>query len=269
MGRAWNDAVALIKSNRQLVAILAGVFFFLPNAIYTLAAPQPTELMQVLQNAEQPDEELVLQLGSAWLGETWWMIAIFLAVTLVGMLGLLSLFVDRNRPTVGEAIAAGAKATLPYIAAQLIVFAINWALTLVLAGVGLLIHPALGALMLAGAFALTIYISVRMVLVAPIIVSDRTFNPLTALLQSLRMTSGNAVRLALFYILLFVAVFVLIAVVGLVFSVFELMGESIGLFANAIGGSLVWATLMTVLVAVVAAIYRQLADRDVDGETFA
>ena len=40
MGRAWSDAIALLRGNQQVILIVAGVFFFLPNLALALLMPR-------------------------------------------------------------------------------------------------------------------------------------------------------------------------------------------------------------------------------------
>lgn len=39
MGRAWNDATARFGANFSLLAILGGVFFFIPSLVMFIALP--------------------------------------------------------------------------------------------------------------------------------------------------------------------------------------------------------------------------------------
>ena len=46
MNRAWTDALSLIQANLGVVAIVAGVFFFLPYLAFMLLMPDAMASMQ-------------------------------------------------------------------------------------------------------------------------------------------------------------------------------------------------------------------------------
>ena len=95
-------------------------------------------------------------------------------------------------------------------------------------------------------------------------------NPITALARSWKLTKGNSLRLFALYVLLVIAVLVLSLVLGMVFALFGVLGETIGLLATAIGGGLVSMAFTTIMLAVLAAVHRQLTGGTAQGtaETF-
>ena len=119
MSAAWNEAVRLMSGNRDVLLVVAGVFFFLPNVIFMLVFSSQLSAIEAAQ-ASNPDPKAVWQAMMGFYGEIWWMILLMAVVQGIGMLGLLALLSDRSRPTVGEALKTGTKLLLPYIGAQLL-----------------------------------------------------------------------------------------------------------------------------------------------------
>lgn len=48
---AWKDTTRLFSENFSLLAVLAGVFFFVPYAVMMLAVPQFSQLSSLPDNA--------------------------------------------------------------------------------------------------------------------------------------------------------------------------------------------------------------------------
>ena len=120
---AWRQASATVSANRDVLLALAGVFFLLPRLVLSLFMPEPqsrpnmtpAEMMEMLQN-------FYLQIAPYAIP-----MMLFQAV---GTLAMLTLFTDRSRPTVGQAIRQGARGLFPYLAAQfLLVVVICWLAT--------------------------------------------------------------------------------------------------------------------------------------------
>ncbi len=258
--RAWNEATALLSANRDVVLIVAAVFFFLPNVISTLILPSQDALVMQLQTmGDQPDPEDVLALFSDYFADSWWIYLVFALVQATGVLGLLALLTDRSRPTVGEALAFGAKALIPYIVAQILFGIVMVLAPILLIALGAAINVGLAAVMAFVGIILMIYIWVKFSLLSPVFAIDGIMNPIKALARSWRLTKGNSLRLFALYVLLIVAVLVLSLVAGLVFALFAVLGETIGLFAAAIGGGLISMAFTTIMLAVLAAAHRQLS----------
>lgn len=254
MGSAWNEATSRIAANRELVAIIAGIFVFLPAVVLAVIAPEvasgPTEV-----NPEDPTAAL-LEFYSAngiWL-------AVMAIINAVGSLALFALFAD-NRPTVGEAITTGGKSLLPYLLAQILVII---GLSIVL-GIPVALAVAVGGTaggVLVGIVAAValIYVMIKLSLLAPAMVIDGIMNPVAALRASWAATKGNSLRLLLFYALLGIAVIVVALVFGLVTGLFVAMlgtGSAAALLGGVLNG-LIGAVWAIVIVAVLSAAYRQL-----------
>ena len=104
MGAAWNEAMRLLAANRQVVAIVAGVFFFLPYLAFMLLFMNQMEALEASQMAN-PDPGAVGKAMFGFYGEIWWVLVLMAVIQAIGMLGLLALLTDRSRPTVGQALA--------------------------------------------------------------------------------------------------------------------------------------------------------------------
>ncbi|KUO49506.1 MAG: hypothetical protein APF82_04460 [Sphingomonadales bacterium BRH_c42] len=260
MGRAWNEGTAMIGANRQMVTIVAGMFFFLPYLAMALLMPQvlqgQTEMM-----GDPADAQAAVDALFALYAKNWWAFLLVAVAQIIGTLALLVLLSDTARPTVGEALERGARGFLSYIGAQLL-FAIGLGL---LIGVPAALALASGSqaafvLVIALAIVVGIYCAVKISLVGPAIAIDGLLNPVAILARSWRLTKGNSFRLAMFYLLLIVAIAVVAIVVTLVFGlVFAALGSEIETIGNGVVASLVNAVVTVIFLAVLAAVHRQLA----------
>jgi len=260
MSRAWNDATALLRANAQIVTIVAGAFFFLPNLIMMML------LAGMMGDAEATvasgaSAQAAFEAALAVYSEVWWQLLLVTVITAVGMLGLLMLLTDRNRPTVQEAIRGGVTYLLPYIAAQILISAMAVVLIIATLLVSRAAGPSPGSLIGLVATVAMIYVYVKFSLTVPVIAIERVGNPIRALGRSWGLTKGNSVRLLLFYLLLFIALVVIATVLSLVVSLIAaLAGSASATFISSLFNSAINAVGITVYLAVVAAIYRQLAN---------
>ena len=260
MGKAWNDAVALLSANKDVVLIVAGVFFFLPNAIAALAMPQATaEFAEMTAANADSDPQAMLDMMLAVYSEIWWIIVLLAGFQAIGMLGLMALLTNASRPTVGEALGFGTKALIPYIAVQLLASLLMVLVVGVPTAIGALVAPALGALLALVGIVLAVYVYVKLSLTSPVIAIERTLNPFAVLRRSWQLTKGNSFRLFAFYLLLIIVLAVISIIAGMIWTVFGIMGEQIGLFASAIGGALVSMASVAIFMAVLVAVHRQLS----------
>jgi hypothetical protein len=257
MNRAWNDALRLLRLSREVILVVAGVFFFLPYFAFMIMAPNP---LAEAGAAPLEPQQIVDRLGEFY-GQVWWVILIIVVLQAIGMLGLLALLTDRRRPTVGEALKTGAGKALPYIAAYLLLGFALGALVLILATLAALAGvPALGALVVLAAMIAWVFLFVRFSLVAPVLVKEHVVSPLAALKRSWALTLGNGWRLFGFFFLLFVTYLVVVLVVSMVLgTIFSLLGKPIAEFGDALVMSLLNAGWATLLMAVLAAVHDQLA----------
>jgi len=259
MTAAWSEAVRLLAANRQVIAVVAGVFFFLPYVAFMLLFTNQMSALEASQ-AANPDPEAMGQAMMGFYGDIWWIVLIAAVIQGIGMLGLLTLLSDRARPTVGEALKTGAKLLLPYFGAQLLISVLLGLLILLPIAIGTAVSATAGVLVGIVAVVVFLYLFTKFLLTPAVIAIERQANPLTALGRSWRLTKGNSVRIFLFVFLLFVAV----AVVGGVFSmvvglVLALGGAEAAVIGQAVISGLVNAVFYVLFLGVLAAIYRQLA----------
>jgi hypothetical protein len=259
MSQAWNQAMAMLGANRDLIAIVAGVFFFLPYAAVVLMVP---ELSAPMPSARTEAEmQAAFEALLAVYAAIWPYLLVIVILQAIGSLTLLALLRDSARPTLGDALKLGVTGFLPYLAAQLIVgFAFSLIGGLAVGGAAAL-SQGLGILMMLIVIIALVYVMVKISLAMPVIGIERVYNPIAALRRSWRLTKGNSLRLTAFFALIVIAGWIITAVIGMIFGlVFALFGEQGALIGNALVGSLLNAAFVTVLLAVLAAAHRQLAD---------
>lgn len=266
MNRAWSHAMALIGANKDVVFVVAGVFFFLPYLVFLLAMPAPAPV------GDPADADLAFEQMGAFYADAWWGMLLISIFQGIGMLGLLALLTDHRRPTVGEALKIGGSKIISYLAAYIILaLAIGAVALLLIGGSAATGSVAIGALGLLLTLALAAYAFVKFSLVAPVLVKEGIGSPVAALKRSWQMTKGNSFRLFAFYFLLLVAVIVLMAVISLIIGlIFAIVGPSAEAFGSALLGSLINAVWATLFLAVLAAVHDQLggASRAQISETF-
>jgi hypothetical protein len=256
MNRAWNDALRLLGLSRDVILVVAGVFFFLPYFAFMVMAPNPLAAAAAPASAEA----MVDRLGEFY-SHVWRAILLILILQAIGMLGLLALLTDRRRPTVGEALKTGASKALSYIAAYLLLGLALGVLVLVFATLAAVSGvAALGGLAVLAAFVAWVVLFIRFSLVAPVLVKERMANPLAALGRSWTLTRGNGARLFGFFFLLFITYLVLLMVVSMVLgTILGLLGDPVAQFGDALLMGLLNASWVTVFLAVLAAVHDQFA----------
>lgn len=261
MGRTWNDAMALLRGNRQVVLIVAGVFFFLPNlALMLLAPPALGQANTGARSAGEADVGQALQEATALYGEIWWQLLLVAVLTAIGMLGLLALLTDRRRPTVGEALKSGAGNLLPYVGSQLLLAFLVIAIVMVPIIVAGAAGPAAGVLVGLLAAVAVIYVYTKLSLITPVIMMDGIKNPVRVLGRSWALTKGNSVRLFFFFLLLLLALIVIVMTLGLAAGLIGfVLGEEGSLILNSLLDAAVNMATITLFLAVLAAVHRQLS----------
>lgn len=254
MSDAWRDATAMMTGNREVLLIVAGLFFFLPTVILGIALGD-------MQDLATADFETASAAMMSVYGSWWWLILLLSLASVIGYLALLALLRDHRRPTVGDAIKIGIAGLLPAIGTYL----------LLSLGLGIVAAVLIGISAAAGSGALVtlvslivavgfVYLGVKFSLAGPVIAIDKVYNPLTVLKRSWQLTKGNSFRLFLFYLLIFIVYLVVATVIGMVFGVLTLvLGDSVGLALNAAISGAISAAVSVVLVAVIAAAHRQLS----------
>jgi hypothetical protein len=253
--RAWNQAIALLGANKDVVVVVAGVFFFLPYLAFLMVMPDLGTNMADPEAANAAFEQL-----GAFYARFWWAMVLVMLAQGIGMLGLLALLTDHRRPTVGDALKIGASKVLSYIAAYLIVGMVLGLVAIVVIG-GAAASGSVAASIVGflAVFIGMLYLFVKFSLVPPVLVKEGLANPITALGRSWRLTKGNSVRLFVFYFLLFLAMMVVMMVISIVVSlIFALFGPQAALFGNALVAALVNAVWVSGFLAVLASVHEQL-----------
>lgn len=275
MGAAWSDGLARVSANRSLLAILGGVFFFVPAVVMYLAMPDMMDMMMVPGG----DPEAMTRAFEAAMPRFFILYFFVMLISLVGYSAMIALLGDRGRISVGDAIAVGFRALVPLLGI-LVLLIVAYLLFAVVVGVifGLLVAAfgavstslAYGVAVLLGIalFVLVLVLLTRLSLVLPAVVLERTSNPIAALRRSWALTRLAQWRLVGFYILFFIA-YVVVALV--LFMVMGLIAAAAA--APAVLGflnGLVGAAAAVILSGLLVGIYRQLAGPSADSvsETF-
>jgi hypothetical protein len=261
---AWKEAAASVAANKEVLLVLAGVFFLLPSLAFALFYPAPEP-----QAGMQP-EQIMTMMQEFYMSALPILIPMAIAQT-AGSLAVLTLFTDRRRPTVGAAIKQGFIGVIPYFATQLL-------LVLALAVLGGIVGAMIGglaaltgstavaAVLAAMLVAALIYVMFRLALVAPVIAVDRVYNPIAVLTRVWSLTRGNAGRIAAFLLLVIVAFVIVVAVVmGVLGMVLTLaLGGGAAKIAASVLSSAFGAVFTLYFMAILAAVHRQLAGPSVE-----
>lgn len=255
MNRAWDEAVRIMRANPELLALLAGLFIFLPTFAIYLAVP---EAMSMPANMTQETASTEM---NAWMQRNALYVILLQVVQYIGILSMLALFA-RRKPTVGEAIKNAFIALLPLLAAQILLgLAFGLAGSLLIA-----LGSALGS---AGVFVMTlfviggaIYVAARLFALLPIVIFEKIYNPLKAIGDAWRLTKGQGFRLLAFFALLIIAAIVISAVLsGIAALIGAIASEQAALFVQAGFSALFAAISSAIFTVVIVALYRQFGSR--------
>lgn len=255
---AWKTAMRLVAANRDVLIAVAGVFFLFPSLAFSVFVPEPQ------MPPGTPPREMMETIADAWTSS----LPLLIVVTLLQMAGTVSMLIvmtDRQRPTVGQAIRRGFSALGPYVLAQIMVGAVLGMGFLVLVSVAALTgQQAVAAIAVIGAFIAMIWCSVRLALVAPVLAIEAERNPVEALRRSWALTRGNSGRMLAFFVLaglLFAVIYGLtMMLVGVVLVL--MTGGSVQQVLTAAVSSSLTAGALVYFIAMLAAVYRQLAGDD-------
>lgn len=266
MNRTWSQAVAMVRGNFQLLALIAGIFMLLPSLIMVIAMPQVFEL--ALPGADpQAAEQRLAALMPSFIG----VITVIMLVSLVGYAAMVAL-IGPARPTVGGAIGRAITA-LPTLVGAFLVFLVGYVVAVLVAGlvVGLL-AAALGMaagnglaafLLVVGLLAVIGYLLSRFALLLPVVVLDGVRNPLRAYTRSWRQTRPARWRIFGFFVLLTVAYFVIALVLVMVMG---LLGAAAGgtgsLFAFGIVSGVLGMLVAMLVSGILVSLHQQLAGGD-------
>ncbi|HET9639686.1 MAG TPA: hypothetical protein VFP12_10800 [Allosphingosinicella sp.] len=227
----WADTAALLRSHSSLIATVAGVFLFLPGLLVAHFLPQP----------EPVELDRIGQLWIDYLGANWPWLLLNSLISMIGSIAILLLIFARDI-SVGGAIRA-ALALLPgyFIASLLGSFAIG-------IGFVLLIVPGL-------------YLLGRLGPLNSVVVAEAHRNPIAAIRRCFELTRGHGwAILGLILIVAFaaaIAVGVASTLIGILLVL--VAGQDIGQLLVLIVRTAGNAAMMTLLLVLNAAIYRQLS----------
>lgn len=256
MNAAWREATGMIAANREVLMIVAGVFFLLPSLAMVFFGPPPPAA-----NVASP--EAAMTLITSYYSDLAPLLIIGGIAQAVGMLSLLALLTDRTRPTVAQALRTGAICLLPYIAVQLLTGVAAGLVFLLAIGIGAASGTmALAALLVPLALLAVIYLLIKTSLASPVIVIEGVRNPVNALFRSWQLTKGNSLRLFGFFMLVGVAFLVVMLVVTMVIGTIAALLFSEGKLAEIASGAVsgvIGSVMVVVFVAIMAAVHRQLA----------
>lgn len=255
---AWSSATRMVAANRDVLAPIAGVFFFLPGLVSAIFVPAPA-----VQRG-MSEAQMVEAMQSYYAGSLPLLILLSL-IPMAGMLTMLVAMLDPDRPTVGEAIRRSFRALPAYFAGQLLVALALTPLVLLLVSLLGAVLPA--TLAVAITMAALLWPVMRTMLIGPVLARGAQRSPIAAIRDSLRLTRGNSGRMLAF---LGLAGFLFLVVYGLVMMVVGVVlvlvsgGEPQRVLAEAISGLLL-AGAYTYFVAILAAIHDQLGGGDGTG----
>lgn len=245
---AWASATRMVAANRELLTAIAGVFFLLPWLAGAILVPP-------LPSTKGMSEAQVLETIQSYYGAA---LPVLLPLSLLPMAGMLTMLVamlDSGRPTVAQAIRKSIFALPSYVAAQLLVGFAVLPLSMILA----LLLPDWIALAIA--FGALLYLSMRTMLVAPVMAVKHARNPVLSIRESIRLTRGNAGQILIFIALaalVFLVIYGLVMMVVSVVLVLILQGEPQRIVGEVVDSALK-AVGYTYFVAMLAAVYDQLA----------
>lgn len=269
MNRTWNQALALLRGNASLLAVIAGVFLLLPGTLFYVALP---DVMTTLGTQTNPDPDQVLAMLRAALVPLLIVgLAMFVAQT-IGYLAMIALMGD-DRPTVGDALRRALSylptaigVTLLMLLGYLVVAFVAVVVMALLVGAGTVIGGEVMAGVLAfisgvGMMVAIIYFATRFILTTPIIALEGITGPLAVCKRSWALTKSHSLKIFVFFLLIFAAYFVIAMIVGSVFGVIAglLGGGAASALVLGLSNGLVGAAVAMIFSAILVAMHRQLA----------
>ena len=278
MNRTWSQATGLMRSNFQLLAIIAGIFMLIPGVVIYMAMPDVFSRMALADDPEQISAIMASVAGPLTL-----FFLISFVLQMIGY-GAMVALMGEERPTVGEALVRGTKSLLTLIGTGLIVLVVYVLLSFVLGLVLVLLAGLIGAVggqaaaavlsfvALLAIFLIVLYVMTRLSLTLAVVVLERQLNPISALLRSWRLTKPHAWNIFGFYVLLVIAYIVIsVLVLGVLGVVGTAFGEGAGsMFFMGLVNGVLGALVAMVLSGILVSMHQQLSERSSAsiGETF-
>jgi membrane-anchored glycerophosphoryl diester phosphodiesterase (GDPDase) len=265
MNRTWSEAMALVRSNFQLLALLAGLFMLLPSLILVVTMPQ---LLTVgLPDAAGSNPEQAAEQMMAAAPSLFGVLLVILVISLIGYAAMVAL-IGRDRPTVGGAIGTAVR-SLPTLIGVLLIFIVGYLVGAFVLGVVVgLLAAAIGALTGSGAagFLMAIallvivgYICTRLSLILPVVVLDGVRNPFAAYGRSWRLTGPDHLRIFGFFALLFVAYCVIALLLVAVMGAMGMVAGGAGTFLFGIVSGLIGVVVSMIVTGILVSMHGQLA----------
>lgn len=250
--RAWQQATAALRANREVLLPLAGVFFLLPNLALSLLVAEP-------KPPAGADQAAMMAFAMDYYRRALPVVIPVLVFQAAGTLGMLTLLTDRSRPTLGEALVAGLRAVLPYFASQLIFGFLLGIIAMPLLILASLTHSA--AVTALTFIVLGLFGWTRTALSAPVIAIEKERNPVRALARSWQLTRGNTLAIlgftGLISLVFMVVLWVVMALGGSLAAL--LLPPEGAQIVSAVLSATLSALMVLMLVAALAAIHAQLA----------
>ncbi|URW75960.1 hypothetical protein M9980_01635 [Sphingomonas donggukensis] len=252
---AFGDAWAAWRRDTALLLPLAGLTMFLPQlAVLLLVPPLPPMATPEDGQMTEAAAQAWADAFTLWAGQHGIWYALAPAVGLFGALAVMALYLDRQRPTLGGALARGAMLFLRYLLASILI---------AIAAIGILMPGAASRLLLAAMIAPAFYILGRTMLAGPVIVAQAPVGAVAAIRRSWALTRGHGWMLAATY----AAILMGAQLVGGVFLSLAAMGTgSAGanpVVATVFDGAaaVVTSAAALTLALVQVALYRRLASK--------
>jgi hypothetical protein len=233
--RAWSDAMALLKGQTEIVLTVSGFFLLLPPLLLNTLHPFVPSGASATWVSEV----------TAWTEANFFWILLVALLASLGRLTLLVLLLEPARPTVGEALRAGAR-LLPVFAVMDVLIGFMW-----LGGLLLFVIPGL-------------YLVGRTFLAEAAFVARRVHGPVGAITAGLEVTRRNGWRLFFIIAVIYVAGTILVGAIGSVVGVFGALfgGPALNLFLNAFVEAAGGAGISMLLLLVAIAAWRQLGSAE-------
>ncbi|WP_299196688.1 hypothetical protein [uncultured Erythrobacter sp.] len=226
MNTVWSRGVELVRDNFSLLVVIAGVFLLLPSVVMNMLFPDAAAMSGANADPDIAAQQMFAMLGSLFL----WAVPLTL-VQFAGY-GTMVALIGADRPTVGEALVSGIKATpsmfvifllfiLAYLIAAIVIM-LPFGLIAGVLGAPWLIFvafiPVLGFI-----FLLMGRLSVTM----PALLFEGSLNPVKAMVRSFQMTATKQWQITLFWAVIFIVYFVIsFLITGLIGVIAALISSS-------------------------------------------
>ena len=233
--RAWADMVETIKTHREVILTLVGVFAFLPAFAWALLVPQP--------QFRADDPNLLTHVIVWWNSVApWFLLRSLLEV--VGTAALLAMLLRSDRPTVTSALGLAARLLPLLLLTNLLVGLLQFGAFLCF------IIPAL-------------YLVGRTAMASAALIAENQTNPVRAVGRSFELTNGYGWRIAATFLLIIIVTgIVSLAVTSVLGSLFSLaLPMTLATPLNAFLDALMASVLDIAGLLFVVSTYRQLVSR--------